>query len=237
MLEEEIDQFQCEEEETQGVEAIFILEAEEETNKYSCIQTPAPIVTYVKDSLDNEAEEMAPKSGKSLRELMKGRNTVPIPQDINKSKPLMNPPPPPPQLLVDLELKPNPELRRKRQQKDPEEGEIGPLKGNKQQRKSQDQRSRRSNSVESREDPPVAQVRHPSHIWSPKLEVDGVPIAWDTSIRHYHRGHASHVAEALEQPFLLPKDIEAYRRFGQQELFLSLKRDLAMVCGLIYCPT
>ena len=67
--------------------------------------------------------------------------------------------------------------------------------------------------------------------------MDGVPIAWDTSIKHYHGGHAGHVAEALEQPLLFVKDMEAYRRFGQHELFLSLKRDLAMVCSLIYYPT
>ena len=60
----------------------------------------------------------------------------------------------------------------------------------------------------------MAQVCRPSRIWSPKLEVDGVPIAWDTSLRHYHRRDAGHVAEALEQPLLLPKDIEAYKRFG-----------------------
>ena len=81
----------------------------------------------------------------------------------------------------------------------------------------------------------MAQVHRPSRIWSPKLEVDDVPIAWDSSIRHYHRGHAGHVAEALEQSLLLPKDMEAYRNFSQQELFLSLKSDLAMVSGLIYC--
>ena len=82
----------------------------------------------------------------------------------------------------------------------------------------------------------MAQVRRPSRIWSPKFEVDGVPISWDSSIRHYHGGHAGYVAEALEQSLLLPKDMEAYRNFSQQELFLSLKRDLAMVNGLIYCP-
>ena len=135
-LEEEIDKFQFEEEETQGVEAIIISEAEEETDEYSCVQTPAPIVTYVEDSSDNEAEEMAPKSGKSLRELMKGRNMAPTPQEANKSKPPMNPPPPPLQLPADLGLKPNPELRRKRQHEALEEGEIGPPKGNKQQRMS-----------------------------------------------------------------------------------------------------
>ena len=78
------------------------------------------IVTYVEDSSNNKAEEMAPKSGKSLRELMKGGNTVPIPQDTNKFKPLVNPLPPPPQLPADFGLKPNLELRRKRQQEDPE---------------------------------------------------------------------------------------------------------------------
>ena len=236
-LEEEIDKFQFEEEETQGVEAIVISKAEEETEEYSGIQTPAPVVTYVEDSSDDKVEEMASKSGKSLRELMKGRNIALTPQETHKSKPPVNPPPPPPQLPTDLGLKPNPELRRKRQQEAPKEGEIGPLRGNKQQRKSQDQRSRRSNSVESRENPPVAQVRCPSRIWSPKLEVDDVPIAWDTSIRHYHGGHAGHVAEALEQPLFLPKDTDAYKHFNQQEFFLSLKRDLAMVSGLIYCPT
>ena len=77
-LEEEIDKFQFEEEETQ-VKAILISEAEEEADGYSCVQTPAPIITYVEDSSDNE-EKMAPKTGPSLREHMKGRNKVPSPQ-------------------------------------------------------------------------------------------------------------------------------------------------------------
>ena len=130
-LEEEIDKFQFEEEETQ-VEAIVISEAKKETDEYSCVQTPAPLVTYVEDSSDNEAEEMTLKPTPSLRELMKGRNKVPSPQETNKSKHPVNPPPPPPQLSVDLGLKPNPELKRKRHQEVPEEGEIGPPKGNKQ---------------------------------------------------------------------------------------------------------
>ena len=192
-LEEEIDKFQFEEEETQ-VEAIVISKAEKETNEYSCIQIPAPIVTNVENSSDNKAEEMAPKPNPSLRELMKARNKAPSPQEANKSKPS----PPPPQLSTDLGLKPNPDLRRKRHQEVPEEGEIGPPKGNKQQRQSQDQSSRRSNSVDSRKDPPVAQMRRPSRIWSLKLEVDSVPIAWDSSIRHYHGGHTGHVTETLE---------------------------------------
>ena len=61
-LEEEIDKFQFKEEEPQGVEVIFISEAEKETNEYSCVQAPTPVITYVKDSSDNEVEKMAPKS-------------------------------------------------------------------------------------------------------------------------------------------------------------------------------
>ena len=164
---------------------------------------------------------------------MKGRNKAPTPPEANKSKPLVNPPPPPPQLPADLGLKSNPELRRKRQHEAPDEGDIGPSKGNKQQRISQDQRSMRSTSIESREDPLAAHVCCTPCTWSPKLELDGVPITWDTSIRNYQGGQAGHIAEALEQPLLLPRDMEAYRHFSQQELFLSLKRDLAMVSNSI----
>ena len=72
-LEEEIDKFRFEE------EAIVISKAEEETDEYSCVQTPAPIITYMEDFSDNEEEEMTPKPGPSLRELMKGRNKAPSP--------------------------------------------------------------------------------------------------------------------------------------------------------------
>ena len=102
-LEEEIDRFRFEE------EAIVISDAEEEVDEYSCVQIPTQIITYVGDSSDEE-EEMAPKTGQSLRELMKGRNKAPSSQDKNKSKLPVNPPPLP-QLPADLGLKPNPDLR------------------------------------------------------------------------------------------------------------------------------
>ena len=79
-----------------------------------------------------------------------------------------------------------------------EEGELGPSKGSKQPRQSQDQRNRRSNSVDSREKALVAQICHPTRTWSPVLEVDGMPIAYDATLRHYREGHAGLVAEALE---------------------------------------
>ena len=66
-------------------------------------------------------------------------------------------------------------------------------------------------------------------IWSPWLEVDEAPIPWGASVREFQKGRVGHIAEALKQPLLLPKDMDGYRRFKQNNLFLSLKRDLAMV--------
>ena len=120
-------------------------------------------LTYVGDSSDNEEKDMASKTGPTLRELMKGRNKAPSPQEKSKSKPSANPPSPPPQLPTDLGLKPNLDLRRKRHIEAPEEGEMGSSKGSKQARQSQDQRSRRSGSVDSRKELPVAQVCRPTH--------------------------------------------------------------------------
>ena len=172
---------------------------------------------------------MAHKTGPSLKELMKNRNKATSPQDKNKSKPPANPPPPPPQIPADLRLKPNPDLRRKRLVDTVEEGELGPSKGNKQPRHIQDRRGRRSNSVDNREEAPVAQVRRSPRTWSPVLEVDGMPIAFDTTLRRYRGGHAGLMAKALQQPLLLPQDMAAYRSFNHLDLFIFLKRDLAMV--------
>ena len=106
---------------------------------------------------------------------------------------------------------------------------MGPSKGNKQARQTQEHRSRRSHSVDNREEPPAAQGRRSPRTWSPVLEVDGVPIAMDATLRHFRGGHAGLLAEALEQPLLLPQDMTAYRSFSYPDLFFFLKRDLAIV--------
>ena len=176
---------------------------------------------------------MAPKTGPSLKELMRNKNKAPSPKDKNKSKPPTNPPPPPPQIPSDLGLKPNPDLRKKRQIEIAEVGELGPSKGSKQPKQSQDHKNRRSSSVENREEPPVAQLCRPTRTWS-VLDVDGMPIPFDATLRPYRGGHVGLVAEALEQPLFLPTDMEAYRAFNHPELFLSLKRDLAMVSDFVH---
>ena len=127
-LEHEIDRFKFEE------ETILISEAEEGVDEHSCVQTSAQVITFIGDTSDEE-EAMAPKTSPSLKELMKSRNKASSPKDKNKSKPPTNPsPPPPPQIPADLGLKPNPDLRKKRQMDTAEEGELGPSKGNKQAR-------------------------------------------------------------------------------------------------------
>ena len=80
----------------------------------------------------------------------------------------------------------------------------------------------------------MAQVCRPPRTWSPVLEVDGAPIAMDASLRHFRGGHAGRMADALQQPLLLPQDMAAYRSFNHPNLFLSLKRDLAMVSNSIH---
>ena len=66
------------------------------------------MITYIADTSDEE-EDMAPRTGPSLKELMKGRNKGPSPQDKGKSKQTTHPPPPPPQVPADLGLKPRSE--------------------------------------------------------------------------------------------------------------------------------
>ena len=105
--------------------------------------------------------------------------------------------------------------------------------GTKHQKVVQEPRDKRAQFVDSRKEQDRAEVHMAQCTWSPRLEVDGAPIPWNASIREYQRGRVGYIAEALEQPILLPKDMDAYRRFLQNELFLSLKRDLAIVRQLI----
>ena len=88
--------------------------------------------------------------------------------------------------------------------------------------------------MDSREEQSAGQVRRSPRTWSPVLEVDGAPIAMDASLRHFRGGHAGRMAEALQQPLLLPADMTAYRSFNHPDLFLFLKRDLAMVSNSVH---
>ena len=89
-----------------------------------------------------------------------------------------------------------------------------------------DPRDKRGASVDSRDE---AKVRRPQRTCAPRLEMEDAPISYDASIWNTQRGHANYLAQALQQSFLLPRDMESIRRTRQPNLFMSLKRDLAMV--------
>ena len=93
---------------------------------------------------------------------------------------------------------------------------------------AKDARDKRSQFVESQDEQNRADVRITQHIWSLQLKVDGTPIPWNALVREFQRGRVG-FAKGMEQPLLLPKDMEAYKRFKQNDIFMSIKRDLAMV--------
>ena len=97
-------------------------------------------------------------------------------------------PPPPPQIPLDLGLKANLDLKKKRPVDTLEEGEVGTRKGTKQQKMVLEARSKRSQSVESREEQYRADVRITQCNWSPRLEVDEALIPWGALVREFQNG-------------------------------------------------
>ena len=57
------------------------------------------------------------------------------------------------------------------------EGEVG-LQKAKQQKKEKELKDKRTKSIGSREE---AAIRREQCTWSPRLELDGVPIPWDVT--------------------------------------------------------
>jgi len=90
-------------------------------------------------------------------------------------------PPVAPQLPVDLGLKVNPDLKKKKPVESLEEGEVGPHQ-DKQQKTTREQKDKRAPSVERLEETEWAEVCVTSHTWSLKLEVDGVAIPYTDSV-------------------------------------------------------
>ena len=69
--------------------------------------------------------------------------------------------------------------------------------------------------------------------WAPPLELDGAPLSSDASIRNFQGGIAGYIANVVEKTLLLPKDMADLRSMRKHEVFLGLKRDLAMVSFLL----
>ena len=56
----------------------------------------------------------------------------------------------------------------------------------------------------------------------------------DSSIRDFQQGKARYVANALEQPFMLPDDMANLQTMKKHEVLFTLKRDLALVSVFTY---
>ena len=66
--------------------------------------------------------------------------------------------------------------------------------------------------------------------------LDGALLPLDSFIRDFQKGKVGYVANALEQPLLLPQDMADLRSLKKHKMFLTLKRDLAMVSLILYYP-
>ena len=119
-----------------------------------------------------------------------------------------------------------PNLKKMRRDHELEEGKLAPRKDNKQQKVVKDLRDKKGTSVDNKDE---AEVRQPKRTWAPRLKMEGAPIPYNALIWDAQRGHTNYLVQALQQPLLLPRDMESIRRTRQPDLFMSLKRDLTMV--------
>ena len=65
--------------------------------------------------------------------------------------------------------------------------------------------------------------------WLPAPMLSGEPLMDDASIRDFNGGIGCHVATALEQNLLLPRDMVEFRGLRRNEVFLNTKRYVGMV--------
>ena len=221
-LEEEIDQFRFVEDEGLSEKPVDILDSETESANLSSIHPKQLVITRIDSKSKEEEEEMDQKKRPSLKGLLANRNKGGSLKEAPKMQPhVVLPPPLPP---TDLGLQAMPNLRRPNHEL--EESEVALRKDNKQQKIAKDPRDKRGTSVDHKD---KAEVCWPQRTWAPRIEMEGAPIPYDASIWDSQRGHANYLAQALQQSLLLPRDIESIRRTRQPNLFMSLKRDLAMV--------
>ena len=104
-----------------------------------------------------EEEEMSLNLRKGLKDLIAGRNKGSSSKEAPKSQPPSSLPPP---SVPVTGLLPIPNLKKKRKEQEMEEGEVV-CQETKKQKMAQDKE--RASSVESKEDPGVAEVRQQHH--------------------------------------------------------------------------
>ena len=145
-----------------------------------------------------------------LKGLLSNRNKGQSSKDALKEQPNSKAPPHPLPPTSDAALQLMPNLRRKRPVEELEEGEVGHEKAKPQKKgkETKEPKEKRTRSIDSRVE---AAIRREQQIWSPRLELDGAPISWDVTLWESQRRQASFLAEALQQPLLLPRDMKGLR--------------------------
>ena len=66
----------------------------------------------------------------------------------------------------------------------------------------------------------------------PALVLDRAPLLANASIKNFQQGKDGYMVDTVEQALLLPKDMADLRSIRKHEMFLSLKRNLALVSPL-----
>nr|POF21367.1 hypothetical protein CFP56_43491 [Quercus suber] len=70
--------------------------------------------------------------------------------------------------------------------------------------------------------------------WNPPLVLDRVPLPTNSFIRDFDNGRSGYVANDVEQVLLLRRDMAMPLNLKKHEIFLSLKRDLALATQAAY---
>ena len=204
---------------------VDISDSETKSANLSSVHPKQLVITRIDSESKEEEEEMDQKKRPGLKGLLASRNKGGSSKEAPKTQPLvvLPPPPPPP---TNLGLQAMPDWKKMRLDLELEEGEVAPQKDNKQQKIAKDPRDKRGTSIDSKDE---AEVRWPQRTWAPQIEMMGASIPYDASIWDAQRGHTNYLAQALQQPLLLPRYMESIQHTRQPDLFMSLKRDLAMV--------
>ena len=198
----------------------------ESTDDYEVFNQPSPL----KDVLEEMGIQRKPQ--RSLQELIEsqpGRGEAGKP-----SQPKLPPPPPksPPRA-------PQPSLasrteqgdpKRRREPKGKEAMETGRARPSNEEEAHRVAKQQKTSHVPTRGSE-SADVQLPEpQAWLLAPMLGGEPLMNDALIRDFNRGIGCHVALALEQTLLFPKDMVKLRGFRRSEVFLHTKRFLGMVC-------
>ena len=234
-FETEIDQFRLEDKgEEQEKPMVQASNLGEKPDRSSIVCPSELIVTCIDSSSKEEDKMPLDNRKKGLHELLAGKVKRSVPKDTSGSQvpPVLPPPPSSINPFAPANFK-----KRKKDKEVAEEGEMIPFdEGVPPKLPKMTKGKGRASSIESKKVKPLAEVHPPAQEWIPQLEMGGTAIPWNSSIMEFQRGNAYYVANALEQPLLLPKDMATLKNMRQQDLFLSLKRDLALVSFWLHLP-